>query len=752
MNREKSPAELYHQTKAVNKDWGEDLVEKKDFVKSHHKTPRELVEEFPEQYPVYLEILRSLRKSGQEKLEDFLEDEQYCQIKYNLMTALQAMNPEESSLYAHQVDMITDLINHIDKGERTGYIESATSTGKTVVFVEFVKNLINKKEEEPYDQPSESGIKTLVLAPSADLCNQIVGDREANEGKGKKGFAQFAPNIRATKYFDKSKDMSGDVVVMTYASLNAIIRGYEDDGKEEYKEAYDMLMSDHFGAIISDEAHRALGNKIGNNLPRIAGKALKIGFTASPLFTDGRSVKSIFGEKIHELSLLDAVEKNLVADPRMFVIDSKFKVKLKTGGKGDYSEEDLAALDDPERNKIAINIAMDCIMKGKQGLISCVPKNEDGRSCAHAWKVAEELAKQIIIDPKDGKERNVRAQAIDGDMKPEEREEMYKKYSNGEIDFLTFVDTLKEGWDNDKASVLINLRPTLSRVLAAQRLGRILRKQDYKQKEYCDVYDIVDDNFEDRNTEQETQLLVAEILGMEDGDILTSGKAHDGTMSDLKYSGVDTKLHINRKPQQMPDSAEGLCSHDERSVLSQALAVKVLHISRANLQERYQGIRKAGETYYDFDKTIDAMNHYVTNQILEGNVDVNRFLAVTGQDKEEFFAKFKKQSIGTSSLPVAFRLNKLIKISGLSQDEVLEKMGKDEYLGNIFLADITDAAGIGFSYLQKAVAESKLWPKDKADRKDEKGKIEKTPFYDAYQITEMIQKKLIGPAKKLCAF
>lgn len=75
-------------------------------------------------------------------------------------------------------------------------------------------------------------------------------------------------------------------------------------------------------------------------------------------------------------------------------------------------------------------------------------------------------------------------------MKSSERKEWLTKFAKGEIKVLCACDLLNEGWDCPETEVLFMARPTMSKVLYTQQLGRGMRCSD--GKEYLMVFDFVD--------------------------------------------------------------------------------------------------------------------------------------------------------------------------------------------------------------------------------------------------------------------
>src|SRR5262249_21511471 len=84
----------------------------------------------------------------------------------------------------------------------------------------------------------------------------------------------------------------------------------------------------------------------------------------------------------------------------------------------------------------------------------------------------------------------VPAQSVSGRMPNRDRETTLRSFHAGEIRVLCACDILNEGWDCPDIEVLLMARPTLSRVLYLQQLGRGTRKA--QGKECLIVFDFVD--------------------------------------------------------------------------------------------------------------------------------------------------------------------------------------------------------------------------------------------------------------------
>lgn len=70
------------------------------------------------------------------------------------------------------------------------------------------------------------------------------------------------------------------------------------------------------------------------------------------------------------------------------------------------------------------------------------------------------------------------------------RNEILQRYEHGDLAVLCACDLLNEGWDSPKTDVLFMARPTMSRTIYLQQLGRGVRK--HTGKESLIVFDFVD--------------------------------------------------------------------------------------------------------------------------------------------------------------------------------------------------------------------------------------------------------------------
>lgn len=388
-------------------------------------------------------------------------------------------------LYEHQKAIISDTMKFLRSGNTRGYIEAPTGTGKTVLFVTLA---------EAFSYQAETPPKILVVTPTKDLVRQTQGGT-----KGDKGFAGFAPHMSVgTFYSDTPSGMRGldaQVTITTYASLaklaSAPITTIDADGNRRTKLV--NLVEDRFDIIFLDEGHKALGASSRQIIKDMSPDKLIIGFTATPDYHASRGLESLLPALIHRLDLKEAIQLNMLSSviPVAIPAPTTKAQEFAISAVGEYQNKSLKQLiHNSARNAMVVSIAARLIREGNTPIIACIP----GDTMRHPHLIADMLAEQFTND-ENGIPRPIRVSAITSSISAAQRQKMYAELEKGTIDALTYIDVLTEGWDSQRANVIINARPTRSLVAARQRAGRILRnKADGRPALAIDIVDTLASN------------------------------------------------------------------------------------------------------------------------------------------------------------------------------------------------------------------------------------------------------------------
>lgn len=252
-------------------------------------------------------------------------------------------------------------------------------------------------------------------------------------------------------------------------SLNIEIKFYNTVFQEK-----NSLDKSYYDYIVFDEAHHAQAANCKKTLQYFTPKYL-IGLTATPERLDRKKLDEIFGEYESKLTLKEAIEKGVISNIRCYRLISNIDLsEVRYNGK-DYNYADLEkTLIIDSRNELIVKTIKKYFSPKKdfykQGIVFCVNIN-------HCKKLEKMLNEQGIT-----------TKAVYGSNKS--NDEIFEKYKNKEIQFLLSCQIISEGWDCPQTEVVVMARPTLSKVLYLQQIGRGVR--NYPGKECLYVIDVVD--------------------------------------------------------------------------------------------------------------------------------------------------------------------------------------------------------------------------------------------------------------------
>lgn len=333
-------------------------------------------------------------------------------------------------LYEHQEGALEEMELRRAKGDKCFLAVFPTASGKSRIVEEDLARFA----------PTRAGFKGLIMAPS----RQIVSDWKERLGESLPQYAE-------------------DILVCTYAYIN---RHYLDYAPE------------HFDYIVVDEAHHAVAPALKRTIQHFDPGFL-VGLTATDQRPDKKGLEAVFGAYRVGLSLPEAMEKGIVATANVYRIETNIDLsKVRINGK-DYVNADLErTIRVGSRNELVADVICEYFTEGeaakRQGVVFCV-------NVRHA----EEMARLL-------NEAGIPAKALSGagscKTKPEE---IMEEFGRKEIRFLCSCQMINEGWDYPELGILVMARPTLSRVLYLQQIGRGLRKTSTKSNVI--VVDVVDE-------------------------------------------------------------------------------------------------------------------------------------------------------------------------------------------------------------------------------------------------------------------
>lgn len=201
-----------------------------------------------------------------------------------------------------------------------------------------------------------------------------------------------------------------------------------------------------------------------------------IGLTATDQRPDKKKLETIFGNYKTGLSLVDAMKKKIVAEANVCRIETNLDLShIRFNGK-DYINADLEkSIRVKSRNELIADVLYNYFSEGKagqlQGVVFCVNTN-------HAQEMERVLnAKGLLAKAYIRKTKNP--------------DEVMQQFREKKIRFLCACEMISEGWDYPELGILVMARPTLSKVLYMQQIGRGLRRTNTKTNVF--VIDVVDE-------------------------------------------------------------------------------------------------------------------------------------------------------------------------------------------------------------------------------------------------------------------
>ncbi len=175
--------------------------------------------------------------------------------------------------------------------------------------------------------------------------------------------------------------------------------------------------------------------------------------------------------------------------------------------------------------------------------------NPEARPCDHSEMEGESTRKSnncVLLHPRAARrvaksfnKSGVPAGVYISETTADERQELLGKLANGDIHVLCTVDVFNEGADLPFVECLLFLRPTESKRIFYQQLGRGLRQ--YSGKTYCTVIDFIG-NFHNAYKIVEYQNL----LPFEESDLIPAFR-YARTRKDILNLPLNCEVHFEEK-------------------------------------------------------------------------------------------------------------------------------------------------------------------------------------------------------------
>jgi len=341
----------------------------------------------------------------------------------------------EIELRPYQEESVKRVLNsYVQNPRNRELLILPTGSGKTIIAVKVIETL-NRLH----------GLNTLFIAHTDTLLNQAADK-----------YHLIKPTAIVGKVGSGLYQYGGE---MTVASIATISR----------PEHITRLQAIGYGLIIVDEAHHVAADGYQRVLEALP-DAFVLMITATGDRLDGKPI--IDKPPLYSASIIDMISDKYLCDVRAIAIRTETNLDNLHTQMGDFNEKELAeAVDTPIRN---------------QRVVEAYQEHAQGRRAAcFAVTVAhaEHLAATFSL-------QGIPAGVVCGVTALDERKRLFRAFHDGSINVLCTVNVLSEGWDEPLCDCIIMARPTQSRSLYVQAVGRGLRLAPGKAD--CIILDLTD--------------------------------------------------------------------------------------------------------------------------------------------------------------------------------------------------------------------------------------------------------------------
>ena len=227
-----------------------------------------------------------------------------------------------------------------------------------------------------------------------------------------------------------------------------------------------------FATVVIDECHHATA-KTYRDIIGAFGSSKVLGLTATPDRGDGIGMDNAFDAVAYEYSMLDGMRDGYLCPLRALAVDVEGLdlSKVRTTA-GELNEGDLRRILEVDEVHHRIASPLVDLSKDRPTIIFCVTVEQS--------KALADVLQGYLSDGK-------QVRHIDGSTPAETRKRILAEYSAGDVQYITNVGVLTEGFDAPRTSCIALARPTKSRALYAQMVGRGTRL--FPGKEDCLLVD-----------------------------------------------------------------------------------------------------------------------------------------------------------------------------------------------------------------------------------------------------------------------
>ncbi len=326
-------------------------------------------------------------------------------------------------LRTYQEEAKKAIFNQWESGIQKTLLVLPTGCGKTIVFAKTAEQLV------------KNGERVLILAHRGELLKQAADKIE--KVTGLKSATEKAEETCLGSWYR--------VVV---GSVQSFMR----------ESRLSRFPQDYFGTIIIDEAHHAISSGYQRVLEHFK-EAKLLGVTATPDRSDMKNLGQVFDSLAYEYTLPQAIKEGYLSPIKAMTIPLTLDLSGVSVQAGDFKASDIDTALDPYLYQIADEMKNYCSDRKTVVFLPLIKTSQKFRDILN--------------------EKGFNAVEINGGS--DERTEILQDFESGKYNVLCNSMLLTEGWDCPSVDCIIVLRPTKSRGLYCQMVGRGTRLCEGKE-------------------------------------------------------------------------------------------------------------------------------------------------------------------------------------------------------------------------------------------------------------------------------
>ncbi|KAH6607423.1 hypothetical protein Trco_003736 [Trichoderma cornu-damae] len=406
----------------------------------------------------------------------------------------------------YQQECIKSVILSLKRGHKRVGISLATGSGKTVIFTQ----LIDKVRDRVKDAD-----QTLILAHRRELVEQAAKH------------CQLAYPDKRIEIEMGSLHASGTADI-TIASIQSLTSRNRLDKFDRSK--FKLVLVDEAHHIVAPGYLRALKH-FGLDEKRHDSPAL-IGVSATFSRFDGVKLGAAIDEIVYHKDYVDMISDKWLSDVVFTTVESSANLsKVKSGAFGDFQTGELSkAVNTDTINDITVRSWMAKAPDRKSTLVFCV-------DLAHVSGLTSKF-----------RQHGFDARYVTGDTHKVERSAILESFKRREFPVLVNCGVFTEGTDIPNIDCILLGRPTRSRNLLVQMIGRGMRL--HPDKKDCHIIDMV--------SSLETGIVTTPTLfGLDPNELVEKASVDDmGKIKDRKAAEAEAE----QQQQQQQGSPSGSSS------------------------------------------------------------------------------------------------------------------------------------------------------------------------------------------------